>query len=194
MDERPPADGDSGAGFDPPDIVLVGLMGAGKTSVGKRLAARLGRPFDDADRVIEAETGMTVSEIFAERGEPCFRALERRTIAGLLARAGRVLATGGGAFMDPETRALIARRAVSVWLKADLDVLARRVARRNTRPLLAAGDPRAILESLIEARYPVYALADITVTAADRPIDATVETVAAALRAHAAASAARAAQ
>ena len=189
MDERPPADGDNGAGSGLPNIVLVGLMGAGKTSVGKRLAARLERPFDDADRVVEAETGMTVSEIFAECGEPFFRARERRAIAGLLARTGRVLATGGGAFMDPDTRAAISARAVSVWLKADVDVLARRVARRNTRPLLAAGDPRAILESLVETRYPVYALADITVCSADRPIGATVEKVAAALLAHAAAAA-----
>ena len=168
---------------DDPDIVLVGLMGAGKTSIGKRLAARLGRAFVDTDHVIEAAEAMTVSEIFAARGEAYFRAVERRAIADSLDGSGRVLATGGGAFMDAGTRALIARRAVSVWLKADLDVLLRRVSRRATRPLLAEGDPRAILESLIATRYPVYALADIAVESGDAPHERTVEKVLAALRA-----------
>lgn len=181
--------------FDPAfartDIVLVGLMGAGKTSIGKRLAARLGRPFVDTDNEIEAEEGMSVSEIFAARGEAHFRAVERRAVAGLLDGSGRVLATGGGAFMDPGTRSLIARRAVSVWLKAGLDVLARRVARRNTRPLLAGGDPRAVLQALIEVRYPVYAGADVTVESADAPREEMVDKAVRALQAYRAAGADR---
>lgn len=168
------------------NIVLVGLMGAGKTSVGRRLAARLGRAFVDADREIEAAEGLTVSEIFAERGEAWFRDRERRAIADLLAGDGLVLATGGGAFMDPETRRAICCRGVSVWLKADLDTLLERVSRRRTRPLLAAGDPRATLESLIAARYPVYAEADATVESGDAPHDETVDRILAALDARAA--------
>lgn len=168
------------------NIVLVGLMGAGKTSVGRRLAARLGRPFVDADREIESAEGLTVSEIFAERGEAWFRGRERRAIADLLAGEDLVLATGGGAFMDPETRRAIRRRGVSVWLKAGLDTLLERVSRRRTRPLLAAGDPRATLESLIAARYPVYAEADATVESGDAPHDETVDRILAALAARAA--------
>ncbi len=172
--------------FEDTSIVLVGLMGAGKTSVGKRLAARLGRPFVDADREIEAAACMSITEIFAAHGEDRFRAIERRTIARLLDKSdagAQVLATGGGAFMDSGTRRLIKRCAVSVWLKADLDVLTRRVARRKSRPLLATGDPRAVLESLIETRYPVYAEADLTVESADAPHEAMVEKIVGALRA-----------
>ncbi len=168
--------------LDDTTLVLVGLMGAGKTSVGKRLAERLGRPFVDADREIETLAGMSVSDIFERMGEDRFRAEERRVIAELLSRQGLVLATGGGAFMNGDTRRLIAQNALSIWLKADINLLLGRVTRRNTRPLLATGDPRAILESLIETRYPVYAEADITVECADGPHDSMVNKILAALR------------
>jgi shikimate kinase len=150
-------------------IVLVGLMGAGKSSVGRRLASRLGRPFVDADAEIEAEAGQSISEIFASHGEAHFRRLERQVIGRLLAERGQILATGGGAFMDLETRAVIAGGAVSVWLRAEIDVLLERVMRRDNRPLLKQGDPRKILAGLIEERYPVYAEADITVDSTDGP-------------------------
>ena len=163
------------------NIALVGAMGAGKTSIGRRLAARLGLVFIDADREIEARAGLTVSEIFAREGEARFRDLERCRIAAILEGSGQVLATGGGAFMDAETRRRIAARAVSVWLKADLDVLTRRVSRRKTRPLLAEGNPRAVLESLMAVRGPVYAQADIAVESRDAPHRETVDAVAAAL-------------
>jgi shikimate kinase len=144
-------------------IVLVGLMGAGKTKIGRRLAMRLGLPFFDSDIEIEAAAGETIAEIFANRGERIFREGERRVIARLLSRPVHVLATGGGAFMDPMTRAVIARRGVSLWLRADLEVLVSRVSRRNNRPLLKDGDPRTILAGLIERRYPIYAEADVVV-------------------------------
>ncbi len=155
-------------------IVLVGLMGAGKSKVGRRLAARLGLPFFDSDPEIEAAAGETIEEIFANRGEDVFRAGERRVIARLLAQPAHVLATGGGAFMDPATRELIARRGVSLWLRADLDVLVSRVLRRNNRPLLKQGDPRAILAELIERRYPLYAEADVVVDSGEGSPEATV--------------------
>lgn len=144
-------------------LVLIGLMGAGKSSVGKRLAAALGAPFRDSDAEIEAAANMTVAEIFREHGEPHFRSGERRVIARLLEGGPLVLATGGGAFMNAETRALIAERALSVWLRADLDTLHARTSGRTHRPLLNVGDPRATLARLIEERYPVYAGADIAV-------------------------------
>jgi shikimate kinase len=162
-------------------IVLVGLMGAGKTKIGRRLAIRLGLPFFDSDQEIEAAAGETISEIFANRGERAFRDGERRVIARLLAKPVHVLATGGGAFMDPLTRAVIGRRGVSLWLRADLDVLARRVARRSDRPLLMAGDPRAILAALIEQRHPTYGTADLTVDSGEGSPEATVNRVIAAL-------------
>ncbi|MEZ5832158.1 MAG: shikimate kinase [Dongiaceae bacterium] len=159
-------------------IVLVGLMGAGKSCVGKRLAACLGLPFVDADREIEAAAGgCSISDIFAMHGEKVFRDGERRVIQRLLGNPMHVLATGGGAFMDPSTRALIKGKAVSVWLKAELDQLLRRVGRRNDRPLLQNVDPRAKLAELIEVRYPVYAEADLTVESADGPPDVTVQRV-----------------
>ena len=164
-------------------IVLVGLMGAGKTRVGRRLAARLGLPFFDSDSEIEAAAGETIAEIFANRGEHRFREGERRIIARLLARPVHVLATGGGAFMDPQTRAEIARRGVSVWLRADLDVLAARVARRSNRPLLKQGDPREILAALIEARHPIYARADLVIDSGEGAPETTVTRVIAALAA-----------
>ncbi|MFN3592781.1 MAG: shikimate kinase [Thermaurantiacus sp.] len=144
-------------------VVLVGLMGVGKSSIGKRLAARLHVPFADADTEIEAAAGMSISEIFARFGEPHFRDGERRVIARLLQGGPRVIATGGGAFCDPETRALIRKGAISVWLDADVDTLIARVARRSHRPLLAGRDPRTVLESLAEIRNPLYAEADIHV-------------------------------
>jgi len=158
-------------------IVLVGLMGAGKSCIGKRLAANLGLPFVDADREIEAAAGCSISDYFAVHGETTFRDGERRVIQRLLGNPVHVLATGGGAFMDPSTRALVKDKAVSVWLKADLDQLLKRIGRRNDRPLLQNVDPRAKLAELIELRYPVYAGADLTVESADGPPDVTVQRV-----------------
>jgi shikimate kinase/3-dehydroquinate synthase len=158
-------------------IVLVGLMGAGKTSIGRRLAARLGLPFVDADHEIEAAAGMSVAEIFARLGEPAFRAGERKVIARLLAGPPVVLATGGGAFVDPETRAAIRARALSVWLKVDLPVLVRRVSHRTDRPLLARGDPATILADLAAKRDPFYAEADVIVACRDEPPEQTTTRV-----------------
>ena len=162
-------------------IVVVGLMGAGKSKVGRRLALRLGLPFFDSDREIETAAGETIEEIFANRGERVFRAGERRVIARLLAQPVHVLATGGGAFMDPATRELVARRGVSLWLRADLDVLVSRVLRRSNRPLLKQGDPRVILAELIERRYPLYAEADVVVDSGEGSPEATVTRAIAAL-------------
>jgi len=162
-------------------IVLVGLMGAGKSKIGRRLAARIGLPFFDSDPEIEAAAGETIEEIFANRGERVFRDGERRVIARLLAQPVHVLATGGGAFMDPATRQTIARRGVSLWLRADLDVLVSRVLRRSNRPLLKQGDPRAILAELIARRYPVYAEADVAVDSGDGSPETTVARAIAAL-------------
>jgi shikimate kinase len=162
-------------------IVLVGLMGAGKSSIGRRLAQRLGLPFIDADAEIEAAADATVEEIFQRHGEAAFRDGERRVIARLLDGPPHVLATGGGAFMDASTRALIRARTLSIWLRADVDVLLTRVGRRNNRPLLKSGDPRAILEKLIAERHPVYVEADITVDSVDGPPEATMERVMSAL-------------
>jgi shikimate kinase len=164
-------------------IVLVGLMGAGKTKIGRRLAARLDLPFFDSDNEIEAAAGETIEEIFHNRGEAVFRDGERRVIARLLSQPVHVLATGGGAFMDPATRAAIGRRAVSVWLRADLDVLFARVSRRNNRPLLQERDPRAVLADLIERRHPVYAEADLTIDSGDGAPELTVTRTIAALAA-----------
>jgi shikimate kinase len=145
-------------------VVLVGMMGAGKSSIGRRLAQRLGIGFVDADAEIEAAAGMTIAEIFASYGEPDFRSGEARVIARLLDQGHQVLATGGGAFMNPETRAGIRLKGVSVWLKAEFDVLMRRVKRRATadRPMLQ-GDPAQRIRHLMEERYPIYAEADVTV-------------------------------
>jgi len=164
-------------------VILVGLMGAGKSKVGRRLAVRLGLPFFDSDPEIEAAAGEAIEEIFAKRGERVFREGERRVIARLLAQPVHVLATGGGAFMDPATRELIARRGVSLWLRADLDVLVSRVLRRSNRPLLKQGDPRAILAELIEGRYPLYAGADVVVDSGEGSPEATVNRAIAALAA-----------
>jgi shikimate kinase len=148
-------------------IVLVGLMGAGKTSVGRRLAEKLEIPFVDADHEIETAAGKSIAEIFAEHGENYFREGERRVIARLLENGKQVLATGGGAFMNEETRHRVQHHGVSVWLKADLDLLLRRVSKRSDRPLLRNDDPAAVMKKLIDQRYPVYALANITVESRD---------------------------
>jgi shikimate kinase len=156
-------------------------MGAGKTTVGRRLAKALRLPFKDADAEIEVAAGRSVSDIFAERGEAEFRSGERRVISRLLDGPALVLATGGGAFLNPETRRMIRGRAVSVWLRADLDVLVRRTARRDTRPLLRQGDPREILERLARERNPIYAEADLVVDTNEAPHDAAVAAILAAL-------------
>ncbi len=158
-------------------IVLVGLMGAGKTSIGRRLAARLGLPFYDADMEIELAAGCSISELFARFGEAEFRAGERRVIRRLLAGEPMVLATGGGAFMDPETRSTIRREAASLWLRAPLPTLVRRVAQRSHRPLLAGGDPEQILQALMDKRHPVYAEADIVVDCTDESPEQTTSRV-----------------
>lgn len=150
-------------------IVLVGLMGAGKTTVGRRLAEALGMPFKDADHEIEEAAGHTVTEIFEKFGEHHFRDGERKVIARLAAGEPCVLATGGGAFMNAETRALIKDKATSVWLKAELELLLERVMRRDTRPLLKTGDPRDIMGRLMDERYPIYAEADVIVDTDEGP-------------------------
>jgi shikimate kinase len=158
-------------------LVLVGMMGAGKTTVGRRLAGRLGRPFLDSDEEIEKAAQMSIPEIFEQRGEPEFRAGETRVIARVLKEGGVVLATGGGAFVNGETRALVKAGAVSVWLKAEADILFERVSRRSNRPLLRTANPRATLEKLIEERYPIYAEADVTVISRDVPQEVVADDV-----------------
>jgi shikimate kinase len=162
-------------------VVLVGLMGAGKTTIGRRLASRLDLPFRDADVEIETAAGMPISDIFAIFGEPAFRDGERRVISRLLEDGPMVLATGGGAYMNAETRANIARRGISVWLKADYDTLMRRVRRRSHRPLLANPDPEGTMRRLIAERYPIYGEADLTVNSHDMPHDKVVAQVVGAL-------------
>jgi shikimate kinase len=169
------------AALGPRSIVLVGMMGAGKSSIGRRLATRLGVPFVDADAEIEAAHRMTIPDIFETYGEAYFRSGETRVIARLLEGGPQVLATGGGAFMDPDTRATVAAKGVSVWLKAELDVLMRRIRRRHDRPLLKTSDPGETLRSLIAQRYPVYAEADITIQSRDVPHDRIVDEIIAAL-------------
>ncbi len=170
-------------------IVLVGMMGAGKSSVGRRLAARLSLPFVDADSEIESAAGMTIPEIFEIRGEPAFRSGEQRVIARLLESGPQVLATGGGAFMSPQTRSAIREKGISVWLKADIDVLLRRIKRRNDRPMLKTDDPAATLRGLIDQRYPVYAEADLTIESRDVPHGAVVDEIISGLEQHLAADA-----
>lgn len=148
-------------------IVFVGLMGAGKTAIGRKVAATLGLPFLDSDQEIEAVSRMTVPELFERYGEPEFRALEQRVIQRLLDHGPQVLSTGGGAFMNGQTRELVAASAVSVWLKADIDVLMERVSKKQNRPLLKNPDPRGVMERLMAERYPVYGLADITASTRD---------------------------
>jgi shikimate kinase len=152
-------------------LVLVGMMGAGKTTVGRRLAHRLGRHFVDSDEEIEKAAGMKIDDIFATHGEADFRAGEARVIARLLKDNGIVLGTGGGAFINAETRTLIKETAVSVFITADFELLFSRVSRRNNRPLLKTANPRETLQNLIEVRYPIYAEADVTVESRDVPQD-----------------------
>jgi shikimate kinase len=169
----------------PRSIVLVGMMGVGKSSVGRRLAGRLSIPFVDADSEIERAAGMTIPEIFARNGEAYFRSGEARVLARLLESGPQVLATGGGAFMNPETRALVKLKGVSVWLHADLDVLLRRTSkRRSDRPLLQTEDPAETLRALLAEREPTYALADLTVQSREVPHEAIVADVLTALAAN----------
>jgi len=162
-------------------IVLVGMMGAGKSSIGRRLASEFNLPFVDADTEIETAAGMSIPEIFEAHGEPYFRSGEARVIARLLESGPQVLASGGGAFINPQTRALIRARGISVWLKADLDVLLRRIKRRSDRPLLKTDDPEQTLRQLIAERYPIYAEADVTVHSRDVSHDAIVADIVAGL-------------
>ena len=152
-------------------VVVIGLMGAGKSTIGKRLAQMLGLAFIDADAEIESVSRMSIPELFEAYGEPEFRDLERRVIKRILRTGPRVLATGGGAFMNESTRRTIAKAGVSVWLKADLDVLMERVARKGNRPLLKTANPRATMQELIDRRYPVYAQADVTVQSREEKKD-----------------------
>ncbi|HTX49616.1 MAG TPA: shikimate kinase [Caulobacteraceae bacterium] len=170
-------------------IALVGLSGVGKSTIGRRLAATLGMPFRDADAEVEIAAGRPIAEIFENYGEQAFRDGERRVIARLLSEPPHVLATGGGAFMNAETRALIKEKAVSVWLKADVEVLARRVSRKETRPLLAGKDPLDVLSAQARDRYPAYAEADITIETGDTPHQIAVEAIVQALSARAGAAA-----
>lgn len=162
-------------------LVLIGLMGAGKTTVGRRLAQRLDLPFADADHEIEQAAGKTIPEIFEDYGEQHFRDGERRVIARLLESGQQVIATGGGAYMNDHTRQKISDEAVSIWLRADFDLLMKRVRRRSHRPLLQTADPEAVMRKLIDERYPVYAKADLVVDSRDVPHSVIVKDVIAAL-------------
>jgi shikimate kinase len=158
-------------------IVLVGLMGAGKTTVGRRLAEKLGLAFVDADHEIEIAAGQTIPEIFAQHGEAYFRDGERKVIARLLENGAQVLATGGGAYMNADTRTTIRNHGIAIWLRADFELLMRRVRRRSNRPLLQNADPEAVMRKLIEERYPVYAEADLTVDSRDIAHTSIVNTI-----------------
>ncbi|MEO0983825.1 MAG: shikimate kinase [Pseudomonadota bacterium] len=163
-------------------VALVGLMGAGKSTVGRRLATALKRDFFDSDDEIEKAAGLSVSDIFALHGEADFRRGEKQVLKRLLAGAPHVLATGGGAYLDPDTRALMRERAVTVWLNADLETLWRRVSRRGHRPLLKSGDPKGVLSRLFDERAPIYSEADIVIQSADGPHGDTVNAIIAALK------------
>lgn len=165
-------------------VVFIGLMGAGKTAIGRKVAATLGLPFLDSDQEIEAVSRMSVPELFERYGEPEFRALEQRVIARLLDHGPQVLSTGGGAFMNAQTRDLVARSGVSVWLKAEIDVLMERVSKKQNRPLLKNPDPRGVMERLMAERYPVYGLADVTVSTRDEKKEVIAAEVVAALLTH----------
>ncbi len=166
---------------EPKTIVLIGLMGAGKSAIGRRLATRLCRRFVDADSEIEKAAGCSIEDIFELHGEAAFRDGERRVIERLLQINGQVLATGGGAYINSETREAIRRFGISVWLRADLDLLLARTARRSNRPLLKTGDPRDILAGLMQDRYPIYAEADVVVDSADVARETMVDRVVMAL-------------
>ena len=165
-------------------IVFVGLMGAGKTAIGRRVAAATGLPFADSDQEIEKASRMSVADLFETYGEEEFRSLEQRVIARLLQEGPAVLATGGGAFMNDDTRAAIGRAGVSVWLKADIDTLMARVVKKQTRPLLKTDDPKAVMEKLMALRHPVYAAADIMVNTRDDRREIIADEVIAAIVAH----------
>ncbi|MFQ5626867.1 MAG: shikimate kinase [Methyloligellaceae bacterium] len=158
-------------------VVLIGLMGAGKTAIGRRLAARLRIAFVDADTEIERAAGKSISDIFADHGEAHFRDGERKVIARLLASGPQVLATGGGAYMNEKIRETVAKRGISVWLKAELNILMERVGRRDHRPLLKTSDPKKVMKRLMDERHPVYANADITVESRDVPHDVIVSEI-----------------
>jgi shikimate kinase len=168
-------DAEISAALGPRSVVLVGMMGAGKSTIGRRLSARLRLPFLDADSEIEAAAGMSISDIFETHGEPHFRDGEARVIARLLDSGPAVLATGGGAFMREETRNRISDKAVSIWLKADADIIMRRVKRRADRPLLQTADPAATVGRLMQEREPVYARADLTIWSRDVPHEKIVD-------------------
>jgi len=169
------------AALGPRSVVLVGMMGAGKSSIGRRLAARLCVPFADADNEIEVAAGMSIPDIFSTYGEAHFRSGETRVIARLLDGGPQVLATGGGAFMSADTRTAIAAHGLSVWLKAEFDVLMRRIKRRQDRPLLKTDDPGETLRALMAERYPVYEQADITIVSREVPHDKIVDEIVGAL-------------
>src|SRR6478735_4411128 len=179
-----PADAEIAAALGARSIVLVGMMGVGKSTIGRRMAARLKLPFVDADTEIEAAAGMTIPEIFERHGEPHFRDGEARVIARLLEGGPIVLATGGGAFMREETRSRIAAKAISIWLKADPDIIMRRVRRRADRPLLQTADPEGTVTRLLTEREPIYRNADLTIASRDVPHDKIVEECIETLRAY----------
>lgn len=168
----------------PRSLVLIGMPGSGKSTIGRKIAAALGLPFVDSDKEIEKAAGMTVPQIFAQLGEPTFRDGERKVIARLLEGERCVLSTGGGAFMDETTRALIQQKGLSLWLKADLALLVERTSRTSDRPLLQGGDPAEILQRLMAQRDPIFAEADMTVITQNTPINVTVASVLNALENH----------
>ncbi|MFL6791768.1 MAG: shikimate kinase [Bradyrhizobium sp.] len=178
----PPQDAEITAALGARSVVLVGMMGAGKSTIGRRLAARLRLPFTDADTEIEAAAGMSIPDIFETHGEPHFRDGEARVIARLLDNGPAVLATGGGAFMREDTRNRIRAKAISIWLKADADIIMRRVRRRADRPLLHTPDPVGTVNRLLEQREPVYQSADLTIASRDVPHDKIVDECIEALR------------
>ena len=181
---NPSLEADITAALGPRSIVLVGMMGAGKSTIGRRMAARLRLPFTDADNEIETAAGMSIPDIFETHGEPYFRDGEARVIARILDGGPIVLATGGGAFLREETRNRIRARAISIWLKADSDIIMRRVRRRADRPLLQTPDPVATINRLLSERDPVYQYADLTIASRDVPHDRIVDECLEALYAH----------
>ena len=179
------------AALDGRPLILIGLMGAGKTTIGRRLAGRLGIPFRDADHEIEAAANMKIAEIFAQHGEVYFRDGEKKVIARLLEDGVQVLATGGGAWMNEATREAVSEKGISIWLKAEFEVLMARVRRRSHRPLLRDPDPEGVMRRLIEERYPVYATSDLTVMSVNAPHETIVTSVIEALEEHLGLSAAQ---
>jgi len=165
-------------------IVMVGIMGCGKSAIGRRLASRLALPFVDADDEIEAAAHKTIPEIFADHGETYFRDGERKVIARLLRHGPQVLATGGGAYMNAETRDTVRSQGISIWLRAELPVLMRRVMRRDNRPLLKSSDPEAVMRALMDQRYPIYAEADIAIDSREVMHEVIVDEIVAALNQH----------